>query len=51
MIVSHNEWEFVYIGADIDSYSEGQSIGIKASNIANYKKIKRKYLICLKQHL
>lgn len=38
MIQGHKEWEFMYIGADIDSYSEGQSIGIDNSNIANYKK-------------
>lgn len=38
MIQSHKEWEFMYIGADIDSYSEGQSLGINSSNIANYKK-------------
>ena len=38
MIQGHKEWEFLYIGADIDSYSEGQSIGIDRSNIANYKK-------------
>ena len=28
----------MYIGADIDSYGEGQSIGISRSNIANYQK-------------
>lgn len=38
MIQGHSNWEFMYIGADIDSYSEGNSIGIKSSNIANYKK-------------
>lgn len=38
MIEGHKEWEFMYIGADIDSYGEGQCIGIKQSNIANYKK-------------
>lgn len=38
MILGHKEWEFIYIGADIDSYSEGQSLGIDRSNIANYKK-------------
>lgn len=38
MIQGHKEWEFMYIGADIDSYSEGQSIGINRKNIANYKK-------------
>jgi len=38
MIQGHKEWEFMYIGADIDSYSEGQSIGIDKTKIANYKK-------------
>ena len=38
MIQGHKEWEFMYIGADIDSYSEGQSLGNNSSNIANYKK-------------
>ncbi len=38
MIKGHSKWEFMYIGADIDSYSEGQSIGISSSNISNYKK-------------
>ena len=39
MIQGNKKWEF--IGADIDSYSEGQSIGIDSSNIANYKKDKK----------
>ena len=38
MVQSHKEWGFMYIGADIDSYSEGQSIGINSFNISNYKK-------------
>lgn len=38
MIQGHTEWEFIYIGADIDSYGEGESIGIRRSNIADYKK-------------
>ena len=41
LITKHNNWEFVYIGADIDSYSEASSIGIKATNTANYKKSKK----------
>ncbi len=41
MIQGHSDWEFMYIGADIDSYSEGESIGIRKSNIANYKKDSR----------
>ncbi len=38
MIRGHKKWEFIYIGADIDSYDEGRSIGIKDNNIANYQK-------------
>ena len=38
MIEGHEEWEFMYIGADIDSYSEGMSLGIRKTNIANYEK-------------
>lgn len=41
MILGHKDWEFVYIGADIDSYSEGTSIGINTRNISNYKKDKK----------
>ena len=35
LIEKHKEWEFMYIGANIDSYNEGTKIGIKRSNIAN----------------
>ena len=38
MIEKHSNWEFMYIGADIDSYNEGAGIGIKKKNIANYRK-------------
>ncbi len=38
MIKGHKDWEFMYIGADIDSYSEGEKIGISKKNISNYKK-------------
>lgn len=38
LIEGHNKWEFMYIGADIDSYGEGSSIGIKRENISNYRK-------------
>ena len=39
MINSHN-WEFIYLGADIDSYAEASSIGIRKSSVSNYKKSK-----------
>ena len=41
MIKKHSTWEFIYIGADIDSYVAGGDIGIRKSNIANYKKDKK----------
>lgn len=37
-LISNHNWEFIYIGADIDSYSEAGHIGIKKSRIANYRK-------------
>lgn len=37
MIDSH-DWEFLFIGADINSYTEAGRIGIKKSRTANYKK-------------
>ncbi|WP_292813373.1 vWA domain-containing protein [Methanobrevibacter sp.] len=40
MIKNHN-WEFIFIGADIDSYAEASKIGIKRSRTANYKKSKK----------
>lgn len=41
LIKGHSNWEFMYIGANIDSYSEGISIGISEKNISNYKKDKK----------
>ena len=41
LIRKHSDWEFIYIGADIDSYAVGSEIGIRRNNIANYKKDKK----------
>lgn len=41
MINKHDDWQFLYIGADIDSYASGSEIGIRKENIANYKKDKK----------
>lgn len=41
MIQGHKNFEFMYIGANIDSYSEGSSIGISKDNIANYEQSKK----------
>lgn len=38
MIKEHSNWEFIYIGADIDSFAAGSDIGIKKDNIASFKK-------------
>ncbi len=37
MIANHT-WEFLFIGADIDSYSEAYDLGIEESHAANYEK-------------
>jgi uncharacterized protein with von Willebrand factor type A (vWA) domain len=37
LIQSHN-WEFLFIGADIDSYGEAMTMGISANRTANYEK-------------
>lgn len=41
LIEEHSNWEFIYIGANIDSYGEGTSIGIPRKNISNYSKSKK----------
>lgn len=41
LIKQHSNWEFIYIGANIDSYGEGTSIGIPRKNISNYSKSKK----------
>ena len=41
LIQGHKNYEFIYLGADIDSYSEAASIGIKRENTSNYVKSKR----------
>jgi uncharacterized protein YegL len=38
LIKKHKDWEFIYLGADIDSYAEGESIGISRDRISNFKK-------------
>lgn len=37
-IIEKSGWEFVFIGADIDSYAEASRIGIRKSRVANYNK-------------
>lgn len=36
MIGMHDNWEFIYLGANIDSFKEGNDLGISSQNIANY---------------
>ena len=38
LIEGHSKWEFIYLGADIDSYGEAQSIGIKRERTSNFSK-------------
>lgn len=40
-MIKNHRWEFLFIGADIDSYSEAHNIGIKKSRVANYEKSAR----------
>ena len=37
-MISNHCWEFIFIGADIDSYSEAGKIGIRKSRVANHVK-------------
>ncbi len=38
IIEEHSNWEFIYLGANIDSYCEANSIGIKKSRTSNFNK-------------
>ena len=38
LINKHKNWEFMYLGANIDSYDEASKIGIKKENTSNYQK-------------
>lgn len=37
-MISNHKWEFIFIGADIDSFAEAGNLGIKRSRVANYVK-------------
>lgn len=37
-LIDNHNWEFIYIGADIDSYGEASSFGFSKSRIANFEK-------------
>ena len=37
MIKERKDWEFLYLGANIDSYDEADSIGIRKNRVSNYK--------------
>ena len=39
-MIKNHAWEFIFIGADIDSYSEAGKIGIRKSRTAHYEKSK-----------
>ncbi len=36
MIQKRKDWEFLYLGANIDSYGEANSIGIRRERVSNY---------------
>ena len=40
MIEKRSDWEFMYLGANIDSYSEASSIGIRKERVSNYQSSK-----------
>lgn len=42
-MIENHDWEFIFIGADIDSYGEAGSLGIHKSRVANYEKSARGY--------
>ena len=37
-MIDKHDWEFIYLGAEIDSYSEASQFGFSKSRIANYNK-------------
>ena len=37
-LIDELDWDFVFVGAEIDSYSEASNIGIKQSHTANFSK-------------
>lgn len=41
LIKKHSNWEFIYLGANIDSYQEASSIGIKKDRTCNYSKSRK----------
>lgn len=52
MINRHSNWEFIYLGADIDSFIEANKIGISSRCVSNYEKGKigtSKLFKCIKK--
>jgi len=39
-LINNHDWEFIFLGADIDAYTEANYIGIKKSRASNYDKSK-----------
>ena len=37
-LIGRNDWEFLFIGADIDSYAEEYTLGIDRNHAADYEK-------------
>ena len=40
-MIKNHTWEFIFIGADIDSYTEAGHLGIRKTHVANYEKSER----------
>jgi hypothetical protein len=40
-LIQSHEWEFLFIGADIDSYAEARALGIDRNHAANYERSPR----------
>lgn len=40
-LIESHDWEFLFIGADIDSYTEALTLGIDADHAANYERSAR----------
>jgi hypothetical protein len=37
-LIKNSNWEYLYLGADIDSYGEAAGIGISHEHVSNYRK-------------
>lgn len=40
-MINNHDWEFIFLGADIDSFDQASRIGIHSSHTGNYSKTRR----------